>query len=156
MYAKQIMFSPKFVVKPNDKFEKVVEKWKDEPCDIPVVDDEGHAVGLITAKQLIRKVLPQYLVNGILDNVIGFSDLPNFSEKLCELLELKVEDVMKKDFNWAYDDESTLSVALKLINDKKCVRTIVVIDRNKKLVGLLDAWAVVKRMLREVNCNLKW
>ncbi|BAI79730.1 conserved hypothetical protein [Deferribacter desulfuricans SSM1] len=156
MYAKQIMFSPKFVVKPNDKFETVVEKWKDEPCDIPVIDDEGHAVGLITAKQLIRKVLPQYLVNGMLDNVIGFSDLPNFSEKLCELLELKVEDVMKKDFNWAYDDESTLSVALKLINDKKCVRTIVVIDRNKKLVGLLDAWAVVKRMLREINCDLEW
>ncbi|KAA0258942.1 CBS domain-containing protein [Deferribacter autotrophicus] len=156
MYAKQIMYTPKFVVKPNDKLHIVVEKWKNKPCDVPVVDNEGVVVGLITAKQIIRKILPQYLLNGNIDNVMGFSDLPNFSEKICECFKKEVKDVMKSDYNWAYEDESTLSIALKLINDKKCVRTIVVIDRNKKLKGLIDVWSVVKRMLKEGNCTFEW
>ncbi|MGA1845569.1 CBS domain-containing protein [Deferribacter abyssi] len=156
MYAKQIMYTPKFTVKPNDKLSSVVEKWEKEPCDVPVINDDGTVVGLITAKQIIRKILPQYLVNGDLDNVMGFSDLPNFSEKICDSLEKEVKDVMKSDYNWAYEDESTLSVALKLISDKKCVRTIIVIDRDKKLKGLIDAWSVVKRMLKEANCSFEW
>lgn len=114
MKLSDIMTRDVKVVRPDDSIRSAAEKMRDEDIGaLPVCDGE-KIVGMITDRDITVRVIAR-------------GEDPN---------RCKVSDAMTKDVVYCFEDDDTGLVAAKM-GDKQ-VKRIVVIDRDKKLVGMVS------------------
>lgn len=113
---------------------------------IPVVDSENRAVGVITPRTLMRAILPSYISEGLLEDVRFAPELPEFAERIDGLADKKVEDVLEKDFVTAGPETHTMELAAMFINIKKPIESILIVDDQKRLLGIISPWDIFKRL----------
>ncbi len=111
---------------------------------LPVIDGQGKLVGMFTEKGVLRNLLPAYV-----DHVGKFVYTENpkgIKNKIIELANLKVKDLMRKEVITT-DEDSTLSEAARLMLTQK-VRRVPVLNKEGKVTGMLAREDVLKGLLR--------
>lgn len=114
---------------------------------LPVVDSERRVVGMITEKEIIAMALPQYTEQ--LSDFDVILDEEPFHKKVAEADKVKVKDIMRKEVLCISEDVSVPEVARLMIVKK--ARRIPVLDRNKKLVGIIARADIVKEIAKETG-----
>ena len=132
MRVRNIMTTPVFAVGHTDNL-KVVEEvmeWK-HIRHLPVVDDDGRLVGLITHRDLLRAC------------VSSVADIPQ-QEQDALLRGIPVRQMMRADV-LTVSPESDVRAAARTMLDKK-IGCLPVVE-NGKLVGILTEADFVRYML---------
>lgn len=124
---------------------------KHEVRQIPVLDKSGRVEGVITPRKLFKGILPSYVTEGMLEDVKFAPELPEFIENIKKLAHKGVEDVLEKDYVAVTPETSTMEVATLFYNPAKHTEAILVLDSDKKLLGIISPWDVFRRILEHYN-----
>lgn len=114
---------------------------------LPVVDEQRKVVGMITEKEIIAMALPKYVEQlGDFDYIL---DEEPFSKKITEADKIKVKDIMRKEVLCVTEDIPIPEVARLMIAKK--ARRIPVLDKDKKLIGIIARADIVKKIAKEAG-----
>ncbi|MDX1579924.1 MAG: CBS domain-containing protein [Gemmatimonadota bacterium] len=104
---------------------------------VPVIDEEGHVLGLLTDRQVMGHFLPALEKSGAGDTPSG----PLIGQG-------EVRDVMERTVMCVNEDEP-LADTVRLMLDKEIERLPVV--REGQLVGFLTRGDIIRRLLRRTD-----
>jgi CBS domain-containing protein len=108
---------------------------------VPVVDEEGRLLGVVTHEELINVFLPHYL--SMFDELAFLDDLGTLEEQTMEQIEPSLflaEDIMYADPHTVGPDTSMMKVAAIMLNNKHVL--LPVVDEQKRVVGVINRSAV--------------
>ena len=111
---------------------------------LPVVDSEGHILGMFTEKELIRLTLPNYIEQA--GEFAYMLDTDGFEKKAGELDKIKVSDAMRKEVVCISED-TPFPEAVRLMITKK-IRRIPVVKENK-LIGIIARSDIVEEIIKQ-------
>ena len=112
----------------------------------PVIDGDGKLVGILTEYDLISKGSAIHLptFQFILQNLQIFKkDRSHFEKEIKDLSDLKVKDVMNSD-PLTLSDAASYEDAVRAFQEHHRVNPIPVIDENRKVVGVVSRFDVLK------------
>lgn len=135
-----------------DAFSLVHEK---RVRQIPILDEHGRVAGVITPRSLMKAVLPKYITEGLVADVRFAPELPDFVQNIDQLAFKKVTDLLEKDFASVTPETSVMEVAVLLVNAKKHVESVLVVDDRKALLGIISPWDVFRRLWEYTEKNRK-
>ncbi len=142
--ARDIMTPEVVSVHPNTSLLDVAKVLAEHNFDgVPVVDDQNVLAGIVTEYDLINKTSAVHLptLQVVLRNLPQFKkEEAHFQE---EILSLKVSDIMNKEPlvmgpDTPYDD------IIKLFKEHHRVNPIPVVDDNKKILGVISRFDVLR------------
>ncbi|MEW6496444.1 MAG: CBS domain-containing protein [Cyanobacteriota bacterium] len=121
---------------------------------LPVVDDAGKAVGVISETDLLWQEAgvepPLYIM--FLDSVIFLENPARHEQELHKALGQTVGEVMSSDAVTVKPDQP-LQKAAKLMQENS-IRRLAVTDDDDKVIGILTAGDIVRAMAAEFNEQL--
>lgn len=127
---KEVMVSPVVTVHRKDPFSAVEEKFRRKGIrHLPVIDDDGVLVGLVTQRDLYRTISPHVTDEG-----------PYYDPEILNHFVLR--HVMTKD-PVTLAPEDPMSKAIEIMTRRK-FSCIPVVDRNKKVVGIVTEIDVLR------------
>lgn len=144
IFAKDIMSKEVITVHPETALLDVAKVLAEHNFDgVPVIDNENRLVGIVTEYDLINKTSAVHLptLQVILRNLPQFKkEEAHFQE---EILQLKVGDIMNKEPltlapDMPYDD------VIKLFREHHRVNPIPVIDKDRKVLGVISRFDVLR------------
>lgn len=147
LYVKDMMTAEPISVKPEDSVVYAAKLlYQYNFSGLPVVDDKGIAVGIVTEYDLISKGdalhLPT-LIN-VLGNIeIYKKDNSLVKDDLKRMMILKVKDVMNTD-PLTVQEEAPIEFLAELFSHHHRVNPILVIDKEDKLVGVVSRFDIVR------------
>ena len=103
---------------------------------VPVVNNEKRVIGIITKKELLAALLPDYF--DMIGDFLFIEDFGALEEELECLPELKLfiaEDLMVRNVVTVSKDSSLLKIPVLM--DKYNVNRIPVVDKDNALVGII-------------------
>jgi CBS domain-containing protein len=117
---------------------------KNQLADLPVIDDDGKLVGLVTADALLKVCLPDYILwMQDLSPIINFEP---FAELLRNEEKTWLADIMSDDYVTVSENSPAIEVAKGMC--KRGVRQVLVV-RSEKLVGVITIEDFITKVLRE-------
>ncbi|NLZ27977.1 MAG: CBS domain-containing protein [Firmicutes bacterium] len=139
MLIREIMTEEVVTVHVDDSVEKCANLLLEHNISgLPVVDDRREVVGMVTEGDLIRRAAriqaPGYLE--ILGGLIYLGDPKKFVNELKRAMSLKAGDLMTSNVISISPDEDAEVAATAML--KSNIGRIPVVDRNKKLVGIVS------------------
>jgi CBS domain-containing protein len=143
--ARDIMTVDVITVKADEDLEKVSRLLlKHRISGLPVVDDGGKVVGIISEGDLLVKgkevEVPSHSV--VLGAVIYLDSLKRFYDELKRVFALSVGELMTKKV-YTVRPEATRAELSSLMADKG-INRIPVVDENNKLVGIVTRQDIIK------------
>jgi len=143
----EVMSRDPIVVRPETPLNEAIQILAEKRISgLPVVDDTGKLVGIISESDLMWQETgvtpPAYIM--ILDSVIYLQNPAKYERDLHKALGQTVGEVMSSDPVTVSPDK-TLREAAKLMHDRE-VRRLPVIDSEGKLIGILTRGDVVRAM----------
>jgi CBS domain-containing protein len=149
--VKEVMVIAPITVKPSDLVETVLKLLEEKHISgLPVVDDEGQVVGVVSEADLLFKEkpirMPLYLT--FLDSIIYLEPLDKFKQQLKKNLGVLVEDVMTCKPNTISSD-APVSQAAELMLTKR-INRLPVLDETGKLVGIVTRNDLLKALRVEL------
>lgn len=150
--VKDIMTGQLVVVEPEDSLVYAAKLLSEHNYNgLPVVDKENNLIGIVTEYDLISQgnaVHLPTLIN-ILGN-IGFykKDKSMIKDDLRNLLSLKVKDIMNADPLFVEENAWIQEVA-DLFAHHHRVNPIPVLDSNRKLVGIVSRFDLIRLLADE-------
>lgn len=100
---------------------------------LPVLDEDGRVVGIISERDLIRAALPGYVE--MLQSAAFLPSLDRITRKLKEIGGKPVSEFMVRDLVLARPDDNDLYLADLMI--RKGLKQIPVVDDGRRLVGVV-------------------
>lgn len=146
MLAKDIMTEEVITVKRQDTIKDVAKILSNNKISgLPVVDDEGKIIGIITEQDLIirdKKLhFPNYIY--LLDSIIYLESLSEFEEEFKKMIGTKVKEVMTEEVISVEVDTATDEIVELMIDNK--INRVPVVD-NGELVGIVSRGDVVRQL----------
>lgn len=147
LYIKDIMTTEVITVGPEDPALQAAKLIFEYGLNgLPVVDQKGLAVGIITEYDLISRgdflKLPT-LIN-ILANIETYQkDQSLVADDLKKLIITKAKDIMNPE-PLTVSEEAPISLLAELFANHHRVNPILVIDRNRQLTGLVSRFDLVR------------
>jgi CBS domain-containing protein len=142
--AKDIMTREVIAVHPEASLLDVAKILAEHNFDgVPVVDTENKVVGIVTEYDLINKTSAVHLptLQVILKNLPQFKkEEAHFQE---EILSLKVSDIMNKEPLTILED-TPYDEVIKLFREHHRVNPIPVIDKDRKILGVISRFDVLR------------
>src|SRR5690625_727908 len=139
MYIKDIMTTDVITVSEDDTVEKCAKLLSiHDLSGLPVLDDKGQVIGIITEGDLIRRAsrikAPAFLE--LLGGIIYLDNPNNFLDEVKKSMGHFARDVMSKDVitvspNSGIEDAATLLV-------RKKVKRLPVLNNEGKLIGIVS------------------
>ncbi len=114
---------------------------------VPVVDDSGKILGVLTARHILSLILPRYISEGQLKDVAFAPDLPLMYQRFENLSKKDVVEVMEESVV-IRDTISVLEVATIFAHERRHVEAIMVADGDGRLVGIIAPHDVVRMLKR--------
>ncbi len=108
---------------------------------VPVVDGDGHLLGVVTHEELINIFLPHYL--SMFDDLAFLDDLSAIEAQTMAEIEPSLflaEDVMHADPHTVSPETSMMKVAAIMLNNKHVL--LPVVDEDNRVVGVINRSAV--------------
>jgi CBS domain-containing protein len=149
MIASDLMTPHVLTVRPDTPVGEIVRLLTDHSISgVPVVDDSGRVVGIVTESDLIvrhaRVHFPVYLP--LLGEVIPLGNLRHLREELRRALGVTAGDVMSTPVR-TVDVDTPLEDVVTLLVDRKLGRVPVLQDGE--LVGIITRADIVRLIARE-------
>jgi len=147
MQIKDVMTSKVITVSTDDSVEKCAKLLQENDISgLPVVDEEGKVVGMITEGDLIRRAsrieAPGYLE--ILGGLIYLGSPNKFVDELQRAMALEAGKMMSKDVVSIKPDESLERAATLMV--KNNINRLPVIDDEGELVGIVSRRDIMKHL----------
>ncbi|MDW8151888.1 MAG: CBS domain-containing protein [Candidatus Bipolaricaulota bacterium] len=98
---------------------------------LPVVDEEGRVIGVLSERDIIRALLPGYL--DLLRSASFLPSLNQMAKKLREIERLPVERFMTREVVTCRPEDTDLHVADLML--RKGLKQIPVVDAQGRLIG---------------------
>jgi CBS domain-containing protein len=147
--AKDIMTTEVVTIKKDASIENLAKLFIEYKVNgIPVVDDTGDTIGIVTEGDLIEqnKNLHIPTVIALFDAVIPLEGQKTFESEVKRLTASKVEDIYHKKVISVAPDESVQEVGTLMA--EKDIHTIPVIEEGK-LLGIIGKVDVIKAMTQK-------
>ncbi|MEM9482683.1 MAG: CBS domain-containing protein [Cyanobacteria bacterium P01_F01_bin.116] len=116
---------------------------------LPVVDDDGEAIGEISETDLMWQVsgasLPAYVM--LLDSVVYLTNPARYNQELHKALGQTVADVMSRKVT-LIDADDDLQRAAHLMHDKQ-IRRLLVVDDARRVIGILTRGDIVRELAQQ-------
>lgn len=142
--AKDIMTKEVISVHPDTSLLDVAKILAEHNFDgVPVSDNDGKLVGIVTEYDLINKTSAVHLptLQVVLRNLPQFQkEEAHFQE---EILQLKVSDIMNKD-PLALGPDVPYDDVIKIFREHHRVNPIPIVDENKKIIGVISRFDVLR------------
>lgn len=114
---------------------------------VPVVDSSGKILGIVTEADIIIKDadlhFPRYFK--LLDGIIYLESFRKFKNNLKKYLGSRVEDIMTDRVKTVEENTPVSDIASMMINNN--VNRTPVVDKDKKVVGIITRRDIVKSMI---------
>ncbi len=98
---------------------------------IPVLDDDGKMLGVLTLKDILRYNIPMDLLES--DNLTALYDLKPYAEVIGKAANIKVSEVMSDEFSAVNEDVAAAKVIKQLLASP--INSIMVVDSENRLHG---------------------
>lgn len=144
--AKDIMSRKVVTVKKQDSIEDLAQLFiKHEINGIPIVDETGKVVGIVTESDLIEqnKNLHIPTVITLFDAVISLDSDKKLEAEIKKITATKVEDIYNPKVITVTQDAEVAELASLMAN--KGVHTLPVLE-NGKLVGIIGKLDIIKAL----------
>lgn len=147
MIAKDIMTTDVVTIKKDATIQGIAKLLTEKRISgVPVVDDNGKVLGIVTKKDLIYKDVdlkfPSYVE--VLGGVFFVEGIKHYEEKLKKLLANKAEDIMTSKVTTIAEDIDVKSIAEIMI--EKGINRLPVV-KNDKLIGIVSRGDIVKSLI---------
>ncbi len=119
---------------------------KNNISGVPVVDEEGVLIGIVTEKDLIEQNKNLHLptVVTLFDAVIYLESEKHFKEELKKMVGSRVRDIMVSDVVTIQEETSIREIAA-LMNDQG--KDLLPVVREGKIVGIVGKTDLVRTMI---------
>ena len=112
-----------------DAIKQMVE---DKSNSLIVVDESNKPIGLFSSRTIIRAIVPDYLQRDIKSSIYGAEG--TLDEYTSNAREMKVEELMYKDFHSLTSDDAMIEAAAYMLKGSR--RIIPVVDKESgEVVG---------------------
>lgn len=120
---------------------------------LPVVDEEGEVLGMVTRRDLLRLFIPEYLdMFEDLSFVEHFGDLEPESFFAAQGKLFLVEDIMSRSFAWVGPESSLLKAVVTM--EKESANALLVLS-DERLVGVITRGDICQVFFRRKRGNSK-
>lgn len=148
MQAKDIMTRDVISVGPDDKIEEVVRILLDNKISgLPVIDEDGYLLGVVTEKDLMIRAselkLPFYVT--LFDSIIFLANPIRFNEEVRRYTATQVKDAMS-DKVVVVEEDTPIAKIVEIMRGKEVNRVPVV--RKGKLVGIITRNDILKALVK--------
>jgi CBS domain-containing protein len=145
-----VMTANPVVVTPQTPLKEAIEILAEQKiAGLPVVDDTGKLVGVISETDLMWQETgvetPPYIM--FLDSVIYLQNPARHEKEIHKALGQTVADVMS-DRVITIEPHKSVKEAARIMHDKK-IRRLPVIDDRKQIVGIITQGDVIRMMAME-------
>ena len=148
MKVKEIMTKDVTSITPDTNAKEALELLlKMQISGLPVIDKENKLIGMFTEKDILRVILPSYIEK--VGRFIYEEDPKATRKKFQDLKDLLVTKLMRKDVVTVDEDASLCEVTRLMFTQK--VRRIPVLDKEKKIVGIVAREDIVRAYTREAG-----
>ena len=115
--------------------------------DLPVVDDSERPVGIITSRSILHHAVPAYASEDLLAIMRAGPDVGSVYRNLEKVADRPVAEVMDRNIEPVRYDMPTSAVAAMLINLRHDTHNVLVVDDTGRLVGIISARDIIRRIL---------
>ncbi len=141
MKVKEIMTKDLTAAEPTMTVRELIELfYQSGLSSVPVVNEEGRIVGIISERDIIEGALPGYF-----EVLYGITDMNHLSQKLREIEHDRIEFYMTPEVIKIEEDEDDLTAADLMI--RKNVKSLPVVNKDGILVGMLRRIDLLKDLL---------
>lgn len=156
--AKDIMTKEIVSVTPGTTILSIAELFGKYQFDgVPVIDKNGILQGIITEYDLISKDSSLHLptLKKVLESLhVSKEDSSRFKEEVLDKLNIKVEDIMNKEPLFL-GPETSYEEVIKTFQDHHRVNPIPIVDENRKVLGIISRFDVLKPLHDLVSVDIK-
>jgi len=125
--------------------------FKMQISGLPVIDAQGRLEGMFTEKDILAYLLPSYIEK--VGKFIYADNPKSIKNKFTELNKIKVSQLMRKDVITACEDAALCEISRMMLTHK--ARRIPIIDKTKKVVGIVARCDVLRAMAREAEIPIE-
>lgn len=154
MKAKDIMSKNIISVKGTATIEEIAQVFVNNHISgVPVVDDNGNLIGIVTEGDLIhKKTSPRApSVLSILGATIYVQGIHQYRDDFAKLLAMNAQDIMNSDVITITEDITVPEIADIFV--KKNINRVPVIDDNGKMVGIVSREDIIRSLLMPDDDN---
>ncbi len=138
MYIKDIMTKEVITVNVNDTVEQCAKLLsKHDLSGLPVLDDQGNVVGIVTEGDIIRRAsrIEGIPVLEVLGGIFYLESPKHFMDKLKKSMGTIASMIMTEDVITVGPDEKIEDAATLLVKEK--IKRLPVVDKEGKLIGIV-------------------
>lgn len=138
MYIKDIMTEEVITVNVNDTVEKCANLLsKHDLSGLPVLDDKGNVVGIVTEGDIIRRAsrIEGIPVLEVLGGIFYLESPKHFMDKLKKSMGTIASMIMTEDVITVGPDKKIEDAATLLVKEK--IKRLPVIDKEGNLIGIV-------------------
>lgn len=138
MYIKDIMTEEVITVNVNDTVEKCANLLsKHDLSGLPVLDDKGSVVGIVTEGDIIRRAsrIEGIPVLEVLGGIFYLESPKHFMDKLKKSMGTIASMIMTEDVITVGPDKKIEDAATLLVKEK--IKRLPVIDKEGNLIGIV-------------------
>jgi CBS-domain-containing membrane protein len=151
MKVKEIMSKNLTSISPDANAKEALDLLlKMQISGLPVIDEKNKLVGMFTEKEVLAAILPSYI--GKVGRFVYEENPKSIKKKFQDLANLTVAQLMRKDVI-TIDEETSLCEVARLMLTQR-VRRIPVLDKEKKVVGIVAREDIVKSYTKEAGWEI--
>jgi CBS domain-containing protein len=142
--VRDIMHRDVVSASPDETLKDAANKfYRYKVSGMPVVDNDGKPIGVISERHLIEAALPDY--ESLIENITLAPDSEPFDELLRREDEIKVRDIMTTRVFTTTEDTPIVEVAAQMLF--RNVRRLPVVH-NEKMIGIVLRRDIVSKVIR--------
>lgn len=142
--VRDIMHRDVVSASPDETLKDAANKfYRYKVSGMPVIDDEGKPIGIISERHLIQAALPDY--ESLIQNMSLAPDTEPFDDLLRKEDEIKVRDIMTTRLFITTEDTPIVEVAAQMLF--RNLRRVPVVQ-NEKMVGIILRQDIVSKVIR--------
>ena len=151
MKVKEIMSKNLTSISPDTNAKEALDLLLEmQISGLPVIDEKNKLVGMFTEKEVLAAILPSYI--GKVGRFVYEENPKSIKKKFQDLANLTVAQLMRKDVITIDEETSLCEVARLMLTHR--VRRIPVLDKEKKVVGIVAREDIVKSYAKEAGWKI--
>ena len=145
LVAEDVMVSGESFLRESDTLSAALDLFsRGDNSTVPVLDSNDRLVGEITAMDILKSFIPEYIFR--MDNLDFLTSFEPFNRIFQEESQHVVRDYMHNPQLTVHPETPLIQFTVRMV--KKGVRTCFVVDANRRYVGEIMVKHIVKKVLR--------